>query len=72
MVGKSVLTEVILRPSFLVLGMWDCCNDWGSADEQQLIKLQQIRSFVHMSLPHVSALGSRLELPLLTDQSLIQ
>lgn len=36
------------------------------------LSFSDLVAFVHVSLPCVSALGSRLELPLLTDQSLIR
>lgn len=73
MVGKSVLTEVILCPSFLGVA---CGWMWLITGVQLMsnnsLSFSDSVAFVHISLPCVSALGSRLKLPLLTDKSLIQ
>lgn len=73
MVGKSVLAEVILCPSFLdgVCGQMLLITGVQLMSNTSL-SFSGLVAFVHISLPCVSALGSRLELPLLTDQSLIQ
>lgn len=68
--------EICVNWSRFMSHFLGCCvwvnvvNYWGSADKQ--LSFSDSVTFVPISLPCVSALGSRLELPLLTDQSLIQ
>lgn len=73
MAGKCVLTEVILCPSFLGLV---CGWVWLITGVQLMsnnsLSFSDLVAFVHISLCCVCALGSRLELPLLPDQSLVQ
>lgn len=73
-VGNSVLTELILCPSFLgVLCGWMWLITGFQLASNNSLSFSALVAFVHISLCCVSALGSdKLELPLLTDQSLIQ
>lgn len=73
MEGKSVLTEVILCPSFLgVVWGWMWLITGVQLTSYNSLSFSDLVAFVRVSLPCVSAWGSRLELPRLTDQSLLQ